>query len=161
MTLLISSTAFEADGKIAQQYTGDGQDLSPPLRWEGVPAGTQELALICEDPDAPTATPWVHWVLYRLAPTVTELPEGLSAASRLEQPVAAFQGRNSWSTGRTIGYRGPAPPPRHGLHHYHFRLYALDHETKLQPGVDKAALMYALRDHILEQAEIVGTYERK
>ena len=88
------------------------------------------------------------------------MPEGLSAASRLESPVRALQGRNSWPSGRTTGYRGPAPPPGHGVHHYHFKLYALDCELKLNPAVDKDTLVKATDGHVLAQAELVGTYQR-
>jgi Raf kinase inhibitor-like YbhB/YbcL family protein len=81
-------------------------------------------------------------------------------ASRLESPVRALQGRNSWPSGRTTGYRGPAPPPGHGVHHYHFKLYALDCELKLNPAVDKDTLVKATDGHVLAQAELVGTYQR-
>jgi Raf kinase inhibitor-like YbhB/YbcL family protein len=160
MSLVLSSQAFGKDERIPVKHTGDGEDRSPPLRWSGVPAATRELALICDDPDAPTPQPWVHWVLYSLAPDVAALPEGVPAGSRIEAPVSALQGRNSWSSGRTIGYRGPAPPPRHGVHHYHFRLYALDALLGLNPGVDVHALRDAMRGHILAEAEYIGTYSR-
>jgi Raf kinase inhibitor-like YbhB/YbcL family protein len=78
----------------------------------------------------------------------------------LEKPIKAFQGRNSWSSGRTIGYRGPAPPPGHGIHHYHFRLYALDDELDLNPGIDKEALLDAMDGHVLDEGELIGTYRR-
>jgi len=160
MSIKIRSTAF-ADGQvIPKEHTGDGQDVSPPLAWESLPEGAKELALICDDPDAPTAEPWVHWVLYKLPPTVRELPVGVPSSSRLESPVVALQGRNSWSSGRTIGYCGPAPPPGHGVHHYRFHLYALDCELALHPGVDKWTLLKAMQGHILDQGELVGTYRR-
>ena len=160
MSIKIHSTAF-ADGQaIPKQHTGDGQDLSPPLAWEGVPECAKELALICDDPDAPTAEPWVHWLLYKLPANVRELAAGISASSRLESPVQALQGRNSWSSGRTIGYRGPAPPPGHGVHHYQFKLYALDHELDLHAGIDKRTLLKALQGHVLAEGQLVGTYQR-
>jgi len=160
MSITVSSSAFAAGERIPKRFTGDGEDVSPPLHWEGIPAGAQELALICDDPDAPTAEPWVHWVLYQLPAALRELPQGLPAGARLDQPVAALQGRNSWNTGRTIGYRGPAPPPGHGVHHYHFRLYALDCELKLHPGSDKKALLRAMDGHVLATGELMGTYQR-
>jgi Raf kinase inhibitor-like YbhB/YbcL family protein len=160
MSITLRSTAF-ADGQpIPKDHTGDGQDLSPPLAWDGVPDGAQELVLICDDPDAPTPEPWVHWVLYKLAPLTRELPAGVASGPRLSSPVSACQGRNSWSSGKTIGYRGPAPPPGHGVHHYHFRLYALDCTLDVKPGLDKRALLRALQGHILDQGELVGTYQR-
>jgi Raf kinase inhibitor-like YbhB/YbcL family protein len=160
MSISIRSTAFAAGQTIPKEHTGDGQDLSPPLSWEGVPETAQELALICDDPDAPTAEPWVHWVLYKLAPTVRQLPAGVPAGSRLESPPSACQGRNSWPSGRTIGYRGPAPPPGHGVHHYRFRLYALGCQLDVNPGVDKRTLLQAMQGHILAEGELVGTYQR-
>ena len=160
MTMIIRSIAFSEGEAIGKQFTGDGRDISPPLSWDDLPDGTKELALICDDPDAPTARPWVHWVIYKLGPDVHQLPENIPAGPRVETPVAAFQGRNSWSSGRTIGYRGPAPPPGHGVHHYHFRLYALDRALEVNPGIDKETLLKAIDGHVLEQAETVGTYQR-
>ncbi|MEW6278158.1 MAG: YbhB/YbcL family Raf kinase inhibitor-like protein [Candidatus Eremiobacterota bacterium] len=138
-------------------HTGDGRDLSPALGWSRVPPGARELVLICDDPDAPTAEPFVHWVLYGLPPDCTWLPRGLAPQERLEEPPGALQGRNSF---RSIGYRGPAPPVGHGVHHYHFRLYALDEPTGLPPGATRADLVKAMQGHVLAQAELVGTYER-
>ena len=160
MPIRVHSTAFQEGEMIGTPFTGDGKDISPPLAWEGLPDGTKELALICDDPDAPTAQPWVHWVLYKLSSHVSGLPEGVPAGPRLEEPIQAFQGRNSWSSGRTIGYRGPAPPPGHGVHHYHFRLYALDCELDLNPGIDKDALLDAMDGHVLDEGELIGTYRR-
>jgi Raf kinase inhibitor-like YbhB/YbcL family protein len=160
MGMTIQSTAFGNGQPIPQKHTGDGQDVSPALAWQGVPDGTRELALICDDPDAPTPQPWVHWVIYKLPPTVPGLPEGVPPSSRLESPVAAVQGRNSWPGQQSVGYRGPAPPAGHGVHHYHFKLYALDAELDLQPGSDKSALLRAMQGHVLAEAEVVGTYSR-
>lgn len=158
--MFIHSAAFPPNGPVPKRHTGEGEDVSPPLAWGDVPAGTRELALICDDPDAPTPQPWVHWLLYKIPPTVAELPEGMPAGPRLESPAPMLQGRNSWSSGRTIGYRGPMPPPRHGVHHYHFRLYSLDAPLDVKPSLDKAALREALRGHVLAEAELIGTYER-
>lgn len=160
MSITVSSSAFAAGARIPKPFTGDGEDVSPPLHWEGIPAGAQELALICDDPDAPTAEPWVHWVIYKLPAALRDLPQGIPAGARLDKPLAALQGRNSWNAGRTIGYRGPAPPPGHGVHHYHFRLYALDCELNLNPGCDKKALLRAMDGHVLAHGELVGTYQR-
>lgn len=160
MSMTIASSAFAQGERIPKLLTGDGQDLSPPLRWEGIPDGTQELALICDDPDAPTAEPWVHWLIYKLPSSLRELPQGVPADPQLDDPTAALQGRNSWSNGRTIGYRGPAPPPGHGVHHYHFRLYALDAPLKVRPGLDKKTLLKAMDGHVLAEGELVGTYQR-
>lgn len=160
MKIIVSSSAFAEGERIPKLFTGDDQDVSPPLRWEGIPESAKELALICDDPDAPTAEPWVHWVIYKLPPGLRELPQGIPAGSRIEHPVPASQGRNSWASGRTIGYRGPAPPPGHGVHHYHFRLYALDCEVAVNPGIDKKTLLKAMDGHVLADGELVGTYQR-
>ncbi len=156
----LTSSAFAEGQRIPRKYTGDGQDVSPPLSWSGVPEGAKELALICDDPDAPTAEPWVHWVLYKIPPTVTSLPEGLPKVAKLSEPAGALQGKNSWPSGQTIGYRGPAPPPGHGTHHYHFKIYALDTELDLPAGVDKKTLEKAMEGHVIGQGELVGTYSR-
>ena len=105
MGMTIQSTAFGHGGPIPKKYTGDGADVSPPLAWSQVPAGAQELALICDDPDAPTPEPWVHWVIYQLSPDVTGLPEGVPTATRIDKPLVALQGRSSWqsSTGSHSG----------------------------------------------------------
>lgn len=158
MGMKLESSALAAGTTIARRFTGDGDDVSPPLAWHDAPAGTRQFALVCQDPDAPTPTPWVHWLIYRIPADVHQLPENLPAEPRLAKP-ACEQGHNSWTTGRTIGYRGPAPP-RGKKHHYHFRLYALDDALDLKPGLDKAALDKAMAGHILAEAELVGVYSR-
>lgn len=160
MTIELTSDAFLPGAEIPRKYTGDGQDLSPPLRWEGVPSNVREFALICDDPDAPSPDPWVHWVLYKIPADVLSLPEGVAADAKLEHPHGALQGQNSWPSGRTVGFRGPAPPRGHGRHHYHFRLYALDAALSLPAGSDKQALLKAMKGHVLDEGELVGTYER-
>jgi Raf kinase inhibitor-like YbhB/YbcL family protein len=160
MTISVESPAFGHGQPIPQKYTGDGEDVSPQLRWSPVPEGTRQLALICDDPDAPTPQPWVHWVIYGIPAEVTTLPESLPGQSTLDAPAGARQGANSWSSGQTIGYRGPAPPRGHGVHHYHFKLYALDAPLDLPPGADKPTLLKAMEGHVLGQGELVGTYQR-
>ena len=107
------------------------------------------------------AEPWVHWVLYAVPAAVRSLPEGVKTSAQLSEPKGALQGKNSWPGGRTVGYRGPAPPKGHGVHHYHFKLYALDSELKLGAGLTKSELLNAIDGHILGVGELVGTYERK
>jgi Raf kinase inhibitor-like YbhB/YbcL family protein len=160
MTIELASGAFKSGAEIPRKYTEDGKDVSPPLRWDKSPAGTKEFALICDDPDAPGPEPWVHWVLYKLPADVRELPEDLPADARLESPRGALQGLNSWKSGRTIGYRGPAPPRERGAHHYRFRLYALDALLNIEAKGDKKALLSAMKGHILAEGELVGTYQR-
>lgn len=155
--MVISSPAFGANQKIPRQYSGEGRDASPPLAWTGVPDKAKELALIVDDPDAPRAEAWVHWVIYQMAATVTGLPEAVPTDEKLASPPGSLQGQNTWGK---IGYGGPMPPPGHGVHHYHFKLYALDAALGLKPGADKKALEAAMSGHIVAQAELVGTYER-
>jgi hypothetical protein len=160
MSMSLQSTAFASGQAIPQRFTADGRNISPPLAWEGVPQGTQEFALICDDPDAPTPQPWVHWVIYKIPGDVRSLPEGVPNQSRLDDPKGALQGRNSWKQGTIIGWRGPAPPPGHGVHHYHFRLYALDAPLELAPGLEKEALLAAMKGHIIGEGLLIGTYQR-
>jgi Raf kinase inhibitor-like YbhB/YbcL family protein len=154
MPLTISSPAFTPGGPIPSAYTGEGRDVSPPLAWSGVPAGAKSLALIVDDPDAPDpAAPkrvWVHWVLYDLPPTAAGLPEAVA-----DLPAGTREGKNDW--GRT-GYGGPMPPV--GRHRYFFKLYALDTALGDLRTPTKAELHKTLEGHVLEQAEVVGTYQK-
>lgn len=160
MPMTLECTAFNNGQPVPKKFTGEGQDVSPPFSWQGAPQGTQEFALICDDPDAPTPQPWVHWLIYKIPSGTSQLPEGVPATARTGTPIVACQGLNSWPSGRTFGYRGPMPPPGHGTHHYHFKLYALDADLHVNPGIDKAALLHAMSGHILAEAELIGTYER-
>jgi hypothetical protein len=157
MNITVTSNAFPQNQPVPRRHTEDGEDLSPALTWSGVPAGTRELALIMDDPDAPTPQPWVHWVLYKLPPGTMRLPEGVPRSERLNEPGGALQGKNTW---KTIGYRGPAPPTGHGIHHYHFKVYALDTAVDDGPGLTKAELLAKMKGHILAEGELIGTYQR-
>lgn len=157
MTITIRSAAFAAGQPIAKRHTGDGEDVSPGLSWTGVPDNAKELALIMDDPDAPTPEPWVHWVIYKLPVTTTGLPEGVPATPQMSEPAGALQGKNSWPT---VGYRGPAPPRGHGVHHYHFKVYALDTVLDVAAGLDKKQLLDKMRGHVMAEGELVGTYAR-
>ena len=158
-TIRVTSEAFGNGGWIPKRhaYTGEGDNVSPPLAWDGVPDGARQLALICDDPDAPRPEPWVHWVLYGLDPTTRALPAGLPAAGDLAGPVTGRQGVNSWDE---IGWGGPMPPKGHGTHHYRFRLYALDAPVRLERGATKEQLLAAMKGHVLATGELVGTYAR-
>ena len=158
MTISVTSSAFESGKSIPKKYTGEGEDLSPPLAWSNIPQDTKEIALICDDPDAPAGT-WVHWVLYKIPALATGLPEGLPREKTLKTPAGVVQGVNSFSKDN-LGYRGPMPPPGHGTHHYHFKIYAVDKPVTLPPGADKKALLAEIHDHVLAQGELVGTYQR-
>ena len=153
MALKVESLAFSPGGDIPRQHTCDGPDLSPPLRWSEPPAGTQSLALICDDPDAPAGT-WVHWVLYRIPASARGLPEGVPKRETLAD--GSRQGRNDFGK---VGYGGPCPP-RGPKHRYFFKLYALDTVLDLPPGATKAELLKAMEGHILAQGELMGRYGR-
>ena len=157
MAVTVTSPAFAAGKPIPKKHTGEGPDVSPALAWSGVPAGARELALICDDPDAPRKDPWVHWVLYQIPAGCTGLPEKVGTADRPAEIPGAVQGMNDF--GRT-GYGGPMPPPGHGIHHYHFTLYALNAELSLPPGATKAQVLAATKGKVLAQGELVGTYQR-
>ncbi|MEE9227863.1 MAG: YbhB/YbcL family Raf kinase inhibitor-like protein [Acidimicrobiia bacterium] len=153
MTMTVTSSAFAAGEPIPTRYTCDGADLSPPLAWSEVPQGTQSLALIADDPDAPMGT-WVHWVLYGLPADTRELPEGVPAEETVLD--GARQGTNDF---RRIGYGGPCPPPN-GPHRYFFKLFALDAEPELGPGATKDELLAAMRGHVLGGGQLMGLYQR-
>lgn len=161
MTIEVTSTAFLNGGAIPKKYTGEGPDVSPPLTWSGVPEKAKELVLICDDPDAPTPEPWVHWVIYKIPAATKGLPEGVPRDAQLKDPPGALQGKNSWPPSEAIGYRGPLPPPGHGVHHYYFRVYAVDTEMEKKPGLSKSAVLAAMRGHVLAEGVLMGTYERR
>lgn len=158
MSIIVNSGAFAAGQPIPTKYSGEGQDISPPLSWSGVPAETKEIVLICDDPDAPTPQPWVHWVIYKIPGDVTALEENVAKSPQPAVPAGTLQGRNS--SGK-VGYGGPMPPVGHGMHHYYFKVYALDAPLDLPAGQDKAAVLAAMKGHILAEGELIGTYERK
>jgi Raf kinase inhibitor-like YbhB/YbcL family protein len=153
MAFEVSSPAFDAGASIPSRHTCDADDRSPGLRWGEPPEGTRSLALICDDPDAPVGT-WVHWVLWNLPADARVLAEGIPPDKTLGD--GARQGLNDF---RRIGYGGPCPPPGKP-HRYFFRLYALDAWLDLEPGADRQQLEAAMKGHIVEQAELVGTYAR-
>ena len=157
MHIAIHSSAFQDGASIPRRHTGDGEDVSPTLSWSGMPELVVELALIVDDPDAPTAEPWVHWLLYRIPASATGLPEGFHGQSVPTGQGGLVQGVNSWGT---IGYRGPAPPKGHGTHHYRFTVYALSAPLDLPPGADVKALRDAMGDRVLGQGQLTGTYQR-
>lgn len=151
MAFQLSTTAFEAGGAIPKKFTCDDADVSPALSWSEPPAGTQSLALIVDDPDAPAGT-WVHWMLYDLPGGTRGLEEGVPKQGEL--PTGARQGRNDFGK---IGYNGPCPP-RGATHRYFFKLYALSSPTKLSPGATKAQLEHAMKNHVVAQAELIGRF---
>ena len=154
MTILLNSSAFADGSPIPSKYTCDGNDVSPPLNWSGVPQGTKSLALICDDPDAPAGT-WVHWVLYDIPATTDELPAGVPATETLSS--GARQGLNDF---RRVGYGGPCPP-RGNPHRYFFRLYALAARLDLKTRATKADVVRAMQGHLLAEAQLMGKYQRR
>lgn len=146
------SSAFPNGSTIPSAYTCAGVNQSPPLKWDGVPAGTQTFALILKDPDAPRGT-FIHWVLYNLSAGMRQLSEDVARGSTI---TLAQQGRNGFGD---LGYGGPCPPPGK-LHHYHFVLYAADTTLALASGATAAGVESALRGHVLASVDLVGTFER-
>lgn len=157
----LTSSAFQNNEPIPSRYTGEGRDLSPPLSWSGLPEHTRAVALLCEDPDAPIRAgkdhPFAHWLIYNIPARISALPEGLPSRDILLVPVFATQGRNSFGK---IGYGGPMPPPGHGVHHYHFTLYALSSSIPMASGMRREAFLLAMQGHVLGKASLMGTYER-
>ncbi len=150
----LSTPSFTPNGKIPSQYTCDGDNISPPLKIENVPANTKSLVLIMDDPDIPDFVKekfkievWDHWVVFNIPPTTTEIPEG-------KNPLGVL-GKN---TGGKNAYGGPCPPDKE--HRYFFKLYALDTMLNLSEGVSKMQVEEAMRGHIIEQVELIGKYAR-
>lgn len=148
----LTSKAFENGKAIPLKYSCDGANISPPLDFIDVPDGAETLALICEDPDAPAGV-WDHWIIFNIPAAAPRFAEGIPPDR--EHASGYRQGLNGW--GR-IGYGGPCPP--RGVHRYFFRLYALDRELDLKPGAGKSDLKAAMRDHVIAEAELMGTYKR-
>lgn len=150
-----TSSAFIHNTKIPSKYTCDGKNISPPLKIEHVPANSQSLVLIMDDPDIPSLAKekfnievWDHWIVFNIPPATKEIPEGQNSFGIL--------GKN---TGGKNAYGGPCPPDRE--HRYFFKLYALDVMLDLSEGVTKKQVEEVMPGHILAQAELVGRYVRK
>jgi len=157
MALTLASPSFADGGSIPSIYTCEGQGISPPLAWSGVPADTRSLVLIVVDPDspdpaAPTRT-YVHWVLFNIPAATTDLPEGMASQSL---PAGAREGLNDW---QRTGYGGPCPSI--GRHRYFFRLYALDTELTGLLAPTRAEVEAAMEGHVVAQAQLVGTYQKR
>ena len=157
MALTLTSSAFGPNGAIPKKHTCEGDDVSPPLAWTGVPPAAKSLVLIVDDPDAPDPkaprTTWVHWVVYDVPPTQTGLPEDVG---RSPLPAGAREGLNDW---KRSGYGGPCPPV--GRHRYFHKLYAVDRTLDTLPTATKTAVEQAMQGHVIGQAELVGTYQKK
>ncbi len=149
----LTSNAFANGESVPARHSCDGEDISPSLEWSQPPQNTQSFTLICDDPDAPRGT-WVHWVVFNLPSETRVLPEGVTSESGL--PAGSLHGKNNWGD---TEYGGPCPPG--GTHRYYFKLYALDTTLDLKTGAGKSDVLHAMDGHVLAQAELMGTYERK
>ena len=152
MEITLTSTAFIEGEYIPKKYTCDGENVSPPLEWSGIPAETKAIALICDDPDAPIGT-WVHWVIFNIPSSINKLNEKVPGNKVLEDGTS--QGSNDF---RKIGYDGPCPPG--GTHRYFFKVYALDKRVELTPGARKSELLHEMNGHILAEGKLMGKYGR-
>lgn len=150
----LTSTAFQEGTEIPVRYTSDGDNVSPDLAWKDAPRETKAFALVVHDPDAPRPGGFTHWVVYNIAPSDGHIVENAPRDSELKG--IGMQGRND--AGK-LGYVGPAPPS--GVHRYFFRLYALDSRLDLEPGASPVQVANAMEGHVIAQAELMGTYERK
>jgi Raf kinase inhibitor-like YbhB/YbcL family protein len=149
----LTSEAFETGVRIPRQYTGDGENISPPLSWTDPPSGTKSLALVCIDPDAPRGT-FTHWVVFNLPVQTRKLSAGVPREPTLSD--GTVQGSNDFGQ---LGYAGPAPPPGKP-HRYFFKLFALDTALELRAGITHSDLRAATPGHVLGEAELMGVYER-
>ncbi len=150
------SSVFEQGKVIQVRYTCDGEDISPPLSIDGVSEKAKTIAVIVEDPDAPSGT-FIHWVIWNIkADEKTYIPGGIPKEKETSEPIYARQGINDF--GR-VGYSGPCPPPGKP-HRYIFKVYALDSELNLEEGANKKTLERTMKGHILQRGELVGLYSR-
>ena len=156
MVFTLNSSAFDNGGAMPSRYTCEGEDVSPPLSWAGVPEAARSLVLIVDDPDAPDPKApkmvWVHWVLCNIPPDISALPEAILSA---KLPPGTVEGLNDW---KRTGYRGPCPPM--GRHRYFHKLYALDTLLEGMQTPTKAKLEAAMKGHVIAQTELVGTYQK-
>ncbi len=155
MSLKITSI-FGNNGFIPEKYTCEGEDVNPPLKIDGIDEKAISLAIIVDDPDAPIGT-FVHWVAWNI-PIINGIPDAIPKKPEIEVPIEMVQGKGGFGS---VGYRGPCPPRGHGIHHYHFKIYALDSKLMLKAGASKKALEKAMKGHILQQGELIGLYKRK
>lgn len=155
--LFVRSDAFEGLTSIPSKYSVDELGISPPLSWSTVPDGTKSIALVVEDPDAPTPDPFVHWLLYNVPADLRGLPEDVRHEEIAAAARGAMQGKNSMLK---LGWTGMAPPKGDTPHHYHFQLFALDSTLDLKPGAGRSALFEAMMGHVIGRGDLVGTYQR-
>ena len=163
-TISVTSSAFDHHGMVPESNSAYGENVSIDLTWADLPEGTQQLALICDDPKVVEIgmmeQPFVHWVMYNIPASASGLPAGLPSDATLEMEglEGAVNGLNGL---QRPGYFGPRPPANGQLHAYHFRVYALDDALNLEPGLGKAELLDAMNGHVLATGMLMGHYERK
>lgn len=154
----VSSSAFDVGTTIPTEYTCDGEDVSPPLRIRGTPDGVESLAVVVDDPDAPSETPFVHWVLWNVPPDTEEIPEAVPQERTVSALDGAAQGTNGFGE---LGYRGPCPPANDGPHTYRFTVLTLDTMLDLDPGADREAFRSEADPHVRGETTITAEYERQ
>ena len=153
MSIEVRSSVFEHENAIPQKYACDGDDVSPPIEWRGVPAEAQSVALIANDPDAPGGT-FTHWVVFNIPVGESGFEEGVPNTTRLAN--GAVQGVNDF---KKIGYGGPCPPD--GIHRYFFQVFALDTELDLSGDVTENELREAMQGHVVAEGEVMGKYRKQ
>lgn len=153
--LHVHAMDFTDGARIPERHTGTS-GIEPELSWEHPPEGTKEVVLLCEDPDAPLPKPFTHWIVHGISPETTAY--ATEARAEWSSGVRGRSGRNS--SGK-VGFVGPMPPPGHGVHHYHFEVFALDAPLALPANPDRDRLVNAMRGHVIASGETVGTYEAR
>ena len=162
--LILKSNAFKNNQKIPIKYTCEGKNISPQLSWSDIPEGTKSFAIVCDDPDAPTKEPFVHWIIFNINGDVKDLPENIISKkffTKKNPKISlrfAKQGTNSFGE---IGFGGPCPPKGHGVHRYFFKIYALNKVLRLKAGATKDKLIKAMEGHILAETKLIGKFKRK
>ncbi len=159
-TFIVGSPTMVTGELMPRAYSPDGPNLSPPLTWRGLPEGTRQLAVLCQDHGAGSPRPWVHWIIYNIPASARGLPEGIpfDASDAVPNEIAgAVQGNNGWGLPM---YRGPAPPVG-SVHHYHFVVFALDAELDLAPGLTRSELLDAIDGHVIGRGDMVPIYQRQ
>jgi len=160
-TITVSSSAFDMHAMVPLANSAYGDNVSPQLSWSGLPAGTVQLALVMDDPVAPTPQPFVHWVAYNIPATAAEIPGALSKDAMVTGVPSLAGMVNGLNGIRQAGYFGPRPPVDGKLHAYHFRIYALDQALNLPEGLNKDTLLEAISGHIIGTGMLMGHYEQK
>lgn len=150
-SIVVTSDAFANGNPLPLSATADGAGTPPHLEWLGVPANARSIAVIVEDPDAPFPRPFVHWLVYDVDPGAVNIID-------FRTGVPGREGKNSMMK---VGFTPAAPPPGHGMHRYHFQVFALDKVLGLEEGAGRSAMLAAMRGHVVAWGELVGTYERR